>query len=84
MKLPSIHRIVELRGSTRACGREYGQQMAEAITGFVLQDASMGSSLAACCAGVAPDEQRLAYARDCIEALRRWDKKVAEFAAGMA
>src|SRR6267378_2312285 len=23
MKLPSIHRIVELRGSTRACGQEY-------------------------------------------------------------
>jgi hypothetical protein len=84
VKLPSIHRIVELRGAPRECGRSYGEQMAESITGYAMQDATMGASLADCCAGIQPDPEHLAYAHKCGEVLRAWDTGIAQFAAGMA
>jgi hypothetical protein len=84
VKLPSLHRIVELRGTARECGWTYGEHMAESITGFAMQDATMGASLADCCAGIQPDPERLVYARKCGEALHAWDAGVTDFAVGMA
>lgn len=70
-KRPSIHPILELQGTPRACGRLYGEAHREAIEAFLWME-------------VTPDSKRLAYAKRCWEVLRRWQKSVVEFVRGMS
>jgi hypothetical protein len=70
-KLPSIHPLIELRGSPRSCGRQYGERQAEAIEAFLHTE-------------VTPDAKRLRYAARCWRVLSRWKKHVSEFVRGMA
>jgi hypothetical protein len=70
-KLPSIHRLTELKGSPRSCGRHYGEQHAEAIDAFLHME-------------VPPNPERLRYASRCWKVFKRWERHVVEFVRGMA
>lgn len=63
--------MINLKGSPRECGRQYGEANREAIDAFLWME-------------VTPDAQRLRYARRCWAVLRRWERPVVEFVKGMA
>ncbi|MCE9613474.1 MAG: C45 family peptidase [Lentisphaerae bacterium] len=69
--LTSEHTMVELAGSPRTCGRQYGDAMAERMEAFLHAE-------------VTPDAQRLRYAARCWDVLRRWDPAVVQFIHGLA
>ena len=69
--LPSIHTIVELRGSPRRCGRDYGNRHAELLRVFLKTI-------------IKPDARRLQYARRCWKSLSQWERPIIEFVRGMA
>jgi hypothetical protein len=68
-KLPSVHPVFEYHGSPRACGRQYGEEQAESIEGFLYFK-------------LKPDAQKLRYAARCWEYLKGWEKPVADFVRG--
>ncbi len=69
--LPSIHTIVELRGSPRQCGRDYGDRHAELLRVFLKTI-------------IKPDAQRLRYARRCWKIFSQWERPIIGFVRGMA
>ena len=71
--LPSIHPLLEYRGSPRACGKIYGDQQAERLRIFLKNIPDGGLST-----------RRRRYARQCWKILRRWQEPVVEFLHGVA
>jgi hypothetical protein len=70
-KFSSTLPLIEVKGSPRACGRQYGESQAEMIDAFLHSAAT-------------PDSKRLRFAARSWEQLKRWDKPVVEFVKGMA
>ncbi len=72
-RLPSHHPLIELRGTPRACGQQYGEHYAEAITAFYLLE-------------IEPhlNPKRLRFGARCWEIFRHWETPVVDFARGMA
>lgn len=70
-KLASTYPITELKGTPRACGRQYGEAHAEAIEAFLHME-------------VPPSPQRLRYVTRCWNELKRWQRHVLEFVRGMS
>ena len=59
-KLPSIHPILEVRGTPRSCGRQYGESQAEAIEALLLGLGGVSLARTAPAAELAADFQRAA------------------------
>lgn len=68
---PSHHPVLEFRGSSRQCGREYGNSQREAIVGMIDKDMS-------------PVSKWLAYGRRSWSEFRTWHRPTSEFILGMA
>ncbi len=69
--LPSTHTLLELRGTARQCGEEYGRSQAELIRAIMVME-------------VLPDRARRSYARQCWTHLKDWLQPVTEWILGMA
>ncbi len=70
--LPSVHPILEFRGSPRAAGKSYGEQQAVLLR-EALKHIPKGLT-----------SRRRHYARECWQVLRRWERPVVEFLLGVA